>query len=232
MTRAFSARSYRSREASLSGGWTVEAEGFVRDSSPGRDHFGLNGNLADMLPNDPVTRACRSVAEKLELRTVWMDVVRTVRSAMRGGESRRRVPYGMRSDEQPLLPVETEEMRATRRRVLVAFEEGADRGRMARYFRSLGWTVDVKEGSDDGVRHHDLAIVGIPAERHDVAAGFDRLQDIRRRDPGAVVIVLGDLSPAMEAEAKACGAQAVVQAPHYLPDLGHLAFSLTGVFHG
>jgi hypothetical protein len=141
----------------------------------------------------------------------------------------------MRSDGQPLLQVETEEMRATRRRVLVAFEEGDDRGRMARYFRSLGWTVDVgqaKEGSDDGVRHHDLAIVGIPVERHDVAAGFDRLQDIRRRDPEAVVIVLGDLSPAMEAEAKACGAQAVVQAPHYLPDLGHLAFSLTGVFRG
>jgi len=171
--------------------------------------------------------------ERLELRTVWMDVVRTVRSAMRGGESRRRVPYGMRSDAQRLLPVETEEMRATRRRVLVALED--DRGRMARYFRSLGWTVDVgpaKEGSDDGVRHHDLAIVGIPVERHDVTAGFDRLQDIRRRDPEAVVIVLGDLSPALEAEAKACGAQAVVHAPHYLPDLGHLAFSLTGVFRG
>ena len=185
-----------------------------------------------MLPNDPVTRACRSAAEKLELRTVWMDVVRTVRSAMRGGESRRRVPYGMRSNEQPSAWVETEETRATSRRVLVAFED--DRGRMARYFRSLGWTVDVghaKEGSDDGVRHHDLAIVGIPVER-DVAAGFDRLQDIRRRDPEAVVIVLGDLSPALEAEAKACGAQAVVHARHYLPDLGHLAFSLTGVFHG
>jgi hypothetical protein len=136
----------------------------------------------------------------------------------------------MRSDEQPSAWVETEETRATSRRVLVAFVEGADRSRTARYFRSLGWTVD--EGSDDGVRHHDLAIVGIPAERHDVAAGFDRLQELRRRHPEAVVIVLGDLSPAMEAEAKACGAQAVVPAPHYLPDLGHLAFSLTGVFRG
>ena len=164
------------------------------------------------------------------MRTVWMDVVRTVRSAMRGGESRRRVPYGMRSDEQPSAWVETEETRATSRRVLVALED--DRGRMARYFRNLGWTVDVGQAKDDGVRHHDLAIVGIPVERHDVAGGFDRLQDIRRRDPEAVVIVLGDLSPAQEAEAKACGAQAVVHAPHYLPDLGHLAFSLTGVFRG
>jgi hypothetical protein len=136
----------------------------------------------------------------------------------------------MRSDEQPSAWVEPEETRATSRRVLVALED--DRGRMARYFRNLGWTVDVGQAKDDGVRHHDLAIVGIPVERHDVAAGFDRLQDIRRRDPEAVVIVLGDLSPALEAEAKACGAQAVVHAPHYLPDLGHLAFSLTGVFHG
>jgi hypothetical protein len=141
----------------------------------------------------------------------------------------------MRSDGQPSLPVETEEPRATSRRVLVAFEEGADCARTARYFRSLGWTVDVgraKEGSDDGVRHHDLAIVGIPAERDDVGAGLDQLQDIRRRDPEAVVIVLGDLSPAMQAEARARGAQAVVNPPHYLPDLAHLAFSLTGVFRG
>jgi hypothetical protein len=106
-----------------------------------------------------VTRAVSLGSEKLELRTVWMDVVRTV-------------------------------------------------------------------------RRHDLAIVGIPVERHDVAAGFDRLQDIHRRDPDAVVVVLGDLSPATEAGARACGAQAVVRAPHYLPDLGHLAFSLTGVFRG
>jgi len=188
-----------------------------------------------MLPNGPVTRAVSFGSEKLELRTVWMGVVRAVRCAVRGGESRRRVPYGMRSEEQSSARVETEETRATSRRVLVAFEEGADRSRTARYFRNLGWTVDVgqaREDSEDGVRHHDLAIVGIAAERDDVGAGFDRLQDIRRRDPEAVVIVLGDLSPALEAEARARGAQAVVNAPHYLPDLGHLAFSLTGVFHG
>ncbi|HEU0106871.1 MAG TPA: hypothetical protein VFT38_11915, partial [Vicinamibacteria bacterium] len=114
----------------------------------------------------------------------------------------------MRSEEQSSARVETEETRATSRRVLVAFEEGADRSRTARYFRNLGWTVDVgqaREDSEDGVRHHDLAIVGIAAERDDVGAGFDRLQDIRRRDPEAVVIVLGDLSPALEAEARARG---------------------------
>jgi hypothetical protein len=126
-------------------------------------------------------------------------------------------------------------VRADSRRVLVAFEEGADRARTARYFQSLGWTVDVgevAEGSDGVVRHHDLAIVGLAAAPHDAASGFGRLQDIRRRDPGAVVIVLGQLSPAMETEARALGAQAIVPTPLYLPDLGHLAFSLTGVFRG
>src|SRR5258708_24277070 len=67
----------------------------------GRNHSGLSGNLADMLPNGPVTRAVSLGPEKLELRTVWMDVVRTVRSVMRGGESRRRVPSGKRAAEQP-----------------------------------------------------------------------------------------------------------------------------------
>jgi hypothetical protein len=110
-----------------------------------------------------VTRAVSLGSEKLELRTVWMEVVRAVRCTVRGGESRRRVPYAMRSEEQPSAWVE-----------------------------------------------NDLAIVGIPAGPDEVGAGFDRLRDIRRRDPEAIVIVLGDLSPY----------------------LAHLAFSLTGVVRG
>src|SRR5258708_24337253 len=82
----------------------------------GRNHSGLSGNLADMLPNGPVTRAVSLGPEKLELRTVWMDVVRTVRSAMRGGESRRRVPSGMRSDQQPPALGEAGETRRPSRR--------------------------------------------------------------------------------------------------------------------
>jgi hypothetical protein len=161
---------------------------------------------------------------------VWTEFVRAVRGTM-GGPSRRGSSHaGMRSDERP-----PEGSAADGRRVLVAFEEGADRGRTARYFRSLGWTVDVREAREDsqvGLRGHDLAIVDLTAAPHEVAFGFDRLVDIRRVDPGAIVIVLGDLSAAMETEARTLGVQAVVRAPHYLPDLGHLAFSLTRVFHG
>jgi hypothetical protein len=43
------------------------------------------------LPNGPVTRAVSFGSERLELRTVWRDVVRAVRCAVRGGESRQAV---------------------------------------------------------------------------------------------------------------------------------------------
>ena len=106
---------------------------------------------------------------------------------------------------------------------------------MARYFRSLGWTVDVSEpsGPESSVRPHDLAIVNLaPAPEGEASGFFERLQAVRRQDPEATVIVLGDLSPAREAQARALGARAVVPRAPYLPDLGHLAFRLTGLLHG
>jgi hypothetical protein len=128
----------------------------------------------------------------------------------------------------------TDGARPEGRRLLVAFDEGEEGGRMARYFRSLGWTVDLSEPSSAewSVQPHDLAIIGLAPARDGEAAGFERLQAVRRQDPEATVIVLGDLSPAREAEARALGARAIVPRLPYLPDLGHLAFSLTGLLHG
>ena len=133
--------------------------------------------------------------------------------------------------ERPSAP--TEEPSTESRHLLVAGEESGDRARTARYFRSLGWTVDVGDAQgDSGVeaRALDLAIVELVETQ--ACAGLERLQDIRRRQPQAAVIVVGDLSPALEAHTRALGASAVVGTPRYLPDLGHLAFALTGVFHG
>jgi hypothetical protein len=90
--------------------------------------------------------------------------------------------------------------------------------------------VDVGEQWADPVIAHDLAIVELAETM--AHAGLERLQDVRRREPQAAVIVLGDLSPALETHARALGASAVLGTPRYLPDLGHLAFSLTGVFGG
>ena len=170
--------------------------------------------------------------ERLELQAVWTEVVRAIRCAMPGGAPRRRTPYGgTRAGDRPSAP--TEELGAESRHVLVAGEDTGDRARTARYFRSLGWTVDVRDPrADPGseARAHDLAIVELAeTEAH---AGLERLQDVRRRVPQAAVIVLGDLSPALETHARALGASAVLGTPRYLPDLGHLAFALTGVFNG
>jgi hypothetical protein len=117
----------------------------------------------------------------------------------------------------------------------VALDEEEDRGRMARYFRSLGWTVDVGvpgAGPDAPSHGYDVAIVELGAVECGAAAGFDRLRAVRHHDPAAIVIVLGSLAPAMETQARVLGADVIVRPPHYLPDLGHLAFSLTGVLRG
>jgi len=163
---------------------------------------------------------------------VWTEVVRAVQYLIPAGETRRRTPYaGARVDDRPSSPAE--DLRAESRRVLVAGEESGDRARTARYFRSLGWSVDVGEPRadvDTEAPGHDLAIVELVES--DACAGLERLQDVRRREPQAAVIVLGDLSPALETHARAMGARAVLGTPRYLPDLGHLAFALTGVFHG
>jgi hypothetical protein len=189
-----------------------------------------------MLPKGPATRAVAPDSERLELRTLWSEVVRAVRGTVGDGESRRRAPYGGPRDGAPAAARNaTDEARPDARRLLVALEEGEDRGRMARYFRSLGWTVDVGvpgAGPDAGAHGHDLAIVDLGAVECGAAAGFDRLRAIRRHDPGAIIIVLGNLAPAMETQARVLGADAIVRPPHYLPDLGHLAFSLTGVLRG
>jgi hypothetical protein len=163
---------------------------------------------------------------------VWTEVVRAVRRVVPGGDTRQRIPYGgARGDEGPSSPAE--EFTAESRHVLVAVEGSEERARTARYFRSLGWTVDVVEPRADlGVeaRAHDLAIVELGES--EAWAGLERLKDVRRRVPQAALIVLGDLSPALATHARELGASAIVGTPRYLPDLGHLAFALTGVFHG
>lgn len=163
---------------------------------------------------------------------MWTEVVRAVRCSLPWRAPTRRIPYGgTGAAERPLAPPEESSMES--RHVLVAGDESRDRARTARYFRSLGWTVDVGEArADAGVaaRAHDLAIVELVETQ--AYAGLERLQDIRRREPQAAVIVLGDLSPALETHVRALGASAVLGTPRYLPDVGHLAFALTGMFHG
>lgn len=141
---------------------------------------------------------------------------------------------GRRSSSELAAEDLGKEAPGARRHVLVVADEPASGTRTARYFRALGWTVDTAAGpvearSVAGQHPHDLAILDLAGPEPGGSRRVDLLRGIRDREPAAPVIVLSaDSSP--ETEAQALGATAVMCKPYYLPDLGHLAFSLTGVF--
>jgi CheY-like chemotaxis protein len=141
---------------------------------------------------------------------------------------------GRRSNAESEIEDLSSETPGASRRVLVVADEPASGTRTARYFRTLGWTVDTAGGPVDvrsaADQHpHDLAILDLAGPEPGGSRGLDLLREIRDREPAARVIVLSaDSSPGTEAQA--LGATAVMCKPYYLPDLGHLAFSLTGVF--
>jgi CheY-like chemotaxis protein len=105
----------------------------------------------------------------------------------------------------------------------------------ARYFRSLGCTVDVARESEEAEalishRRYDLAILDLRVTPFGGTEGLEVLREIRRRDQATSVILLSAyISPEVEAEARALGASSVLRKPLPLPDLAHLAFALTGV---
>jgi len=102
----------------------------------------------------------------------------------------------------------------------------------AKYFRGLGWTVDVAQEPEEGEalishRHYDLAILDVRVTRFGGTGGLELLREIRRRDHRTSVIVLSAyISPEVEAEARDLGAAAVLRKPQSLPDLAHLALTL------
>ena len=102
----------------------------------------------------------------------------------------------------------------------------------AKYFRSLGWTVDLAREAEEGEalishRHYDLAILDVRVTRFGGTGGLELLREIRRRDHGTSVIVLSAyMSTDMETEARALGAAAVLRKPQSLPDLAHLALTV------
>jgi len=118
-------------------------------------------------------------------------------------------------------------------RLLLHDRDAAVLQRAATYFLGLGYTVDVARHAEEGealLRHqrYDLAIVDVWANE-----GLALVREIRACDRDTSVIVLGaPLIQELETAARALGAAAVVARPPYLPDLGHLAFTLTGVLRG
>ncbi len=104
----------------------------------------------------------------------------------------------------------------------------------ARYFRALGFTVDTAQEPEEAEalvdrQPYDLAILDVRVTRLGQPGGLEVLREIRRRDHETSVIVLGAyISPEVEAEARALGADIVVRKPQPLPDLVQIAYVLIG----
>jgi DNA-binding response OmpR family regulator len=118
------------------------------------------------------------------------------------------------------------------RQLLLLDDEEAILLPTAKYFRSLGWTVDLAREAEEGEalishRHYDLAILDVRVTRFGGTGGLELLREIRRRDHRTSVIVLSAyMSTDMEAEARSLGAAAVLRKPQSLPDLAHLALTV------
>jgi CheY-like chemotaxis protein len=121
---------------------------------------------------------------------------------------------------------------AAGRHVLLLDDEEAILLPTAKYFRGLGWTVDVAREPEEGEalishRHYDLAILDVRVTRFGGTGGLELLREIRRRDHRTSVIVLSAyISAEVEVEARDLGAAAVMRKPQSLPDLAHLALTL------
>lgn len=118
------------------------------------------------------------------------------------------------------------------RQLLLLDDEEAILLPTAKYFRSLGWTVDLAREAEEGEalishRHYDLAILDVRVTRFGGTGGLEVLREIRRRDHRTCVIVLSAyISAEVEAEARRLGAAAVLRKPQSLPALAHLALTL------
>jgi len=123
---------------------------------------------------------------------------------------------------------------ASGKHVLLLDDEEAVLLPTAKYFRSLGCTVDVAREPEEAealvsYRRYDLAILDLRVTRFGGTEGLEVLREIRRRDHKTSVIVLSAyISPEVEEEARALGADGVLRKPQPLPDLAHLAFALMG----
>jgi DNA-binding response OmpR family regulator len=123
---------------------------------------------------------------------------------------------------------------AAKRYVLLLDDEDSILVPTATYFRNLGFAVDTAreaEEADALVQHrrYDLAILDLRVGPVGGTAGLDVLREVRRRHQSTSVIVLSAyISPEVEAEAWALGANAVLCKPQSLPDLARFAVALIG----
>jgi two-component system response regulator HydG len=124
------------------------------------------------------------------------------------------------------------------RHVLILDDEEAVLRPTAQYFRRLGCAVDVARAPEEAEalvshRRYDLAILDLRVTRFGGAEGLEVLRQVRRRDHHTSIILLSAyISPEVESEARALGADSVQRKPMPLPDLAHLAMALMEAARG
>jgi two-component system response regulator RegA len=127
---------------------------------------------------------------------------------------------------------------ASGRHILLLDDEEAILLPTARYFRGLGCAVDIARTREEadlllGHRRYDLAILDLRITGFGGAGGIEVLREIRRREHATRVIVLsGYISPEVEAEARALGADSVLAKPQPLPALAQIGFALLRAVRG
>jgi len=103
----------------------------------------------------------------------------------------------------------------------------------AAYFSALGFTVDVTREADEALalvrgRHYDLAILDLRVGPFGETGGLEVLREVRqRRHPTSVIVLSAYVSPEVEAEARALGADGILRKPQSLKDVAHLGLILT-----
>jgi DNA-binding response OmpR family regulator len=119
-------------------------------------------------------------------------------------------------------------------RLLIVDDEAAIRFALSDYFRECGWEVDAaaeKEEAEALLAHTEYAVVIADLRLTGIYGieGLDIIQWSRHLRPETrVVLLTGNGTPEIEAEARRRGADAFLHKPLPLPELERVVASLTG----
>jgi DNA-binding response OmpR family regulator len=119
-------------------------------------------------------------------------------------------------------------------RLLIVDDEAAIRFALSDYFRECGWEVDAaaeKEEAEALLAHTEYAVVIADLRLTGIYGieGLDIIQWSRHLRPETrVVLLTGNGTPEIEAEARRRGADAFLNKPLPLPELERVVADLTG----